>query len=177
MAMNIKLNNGFYISDINAGDKPALVEHFKEKQIYDNTITLPYPYTDKDAEWWINHIAEETSSLGQSVNWCVRREDGFLVGGIGFVEITSIDSYKAELGYWMAKKYRGQGITTEAVQKIINYGFDKLNLVRITATVFPSNQASSRVLEKAGFKLEAVLQNYFRKDGKIFNGKLYAIIK
>ena len=175
--MKIELKNGFCISDLNAGDKIALLEHFKEKQIYDNTISLPYPYTEKDADWWIGHIAEETARLGRSVNWCIRRKDGLLVGGIGFVGITSKDSYKAELGYWMAKEYRCQGVMTEAIHKIVHYGFDELGLARIFATVFPSNQASSRALEKSGFELEAVLKNFFKKDGKVFDGKLYAIVK
>jgi [ribosomal protein S5]-alanine N-acetyltransferase len=175
--MNIALKNGFYVSDINAGDKPAFIEHFKEKHIYDNTCALPYPYTDKDADWWINHLAEEEAKLGQSVSWCVRREDGYLIGGIGFVGITSAETYKAEIGYWMAKEYRGQGVITDAIEKLVQYGFKELALVRITAMVFPSNQASCRVLEKAGFKFECTLRNFFKKNGKIFDGLLYAIIK
>jgi RimJ/RimL family protein N-acetyltransferase len=45
---------------------------------------------------------------------------------------------------------------------------------RITANVFSSNAGSARVLEKAGFAYEGQLRNYYKKDGRIFDGKLYA---
>lgn len=66
---------------------------------------------------------------------------------------------------------------TEAVKKITEYGFRELGLVRITAKVFYFNKGSARVLEKSGYTCEGILRNHYKKDGKIFDGKLYAIIQ
>ncbi|MCB0411039.1 MAG: GNAT family N-acetyltransferase [Bdellovibrionales bacterium] len=176
--MKLPINDSYHISDIEHGDKQAYLEHFKEKQIYEQTLAIPYPYTEEDADWWVNHNIEETrKQSGQSVNWAIRRSsDDFLVGGIGFLGLSVGKSHKAELGYWLAKPYWNKGIMTEAVVKATKYGFEKLGLTRVTANVFHFNYGSERVLEKAGFRCEGYLRSHYEKDGKIFDGKLYAMI-
>lgn len=172
--MKLQLSNNFYISDITWADKQAYVEHLKEKQIYDQTLAIPFPYTEADADWWLNNVAQITSLQGRSVNWAIRRADGFLIGGIGFHDFELGKSHKAELGYWLAKPYWNKGIMTEAVKKVSEFGFKEFGLLRITANVFHFNVGSARVLEKAGYKLEGYLRNHYKKDGKLFDGKLYA---
>lgn len=172
--MNLRVNDDISVSDITPGDKAAYVEHLKEKQIYDHTLTIPFPYTEADADWWINHVVATTRNQGCSVNWAIRRADSFLIGGIGFHDFELGKSHKAELGYWLAKPYWGRGTMTETVKKVTEFGLKEFNLVRITATVFHFNAGSARVLEKAGYQLEGYLRKYYKKDGKIFDGKLYA---
>lgn len=65
---------------------------------------------------------------------------------------------------------------TEAVKKASEYGFKELGLTRITAHVFHFNVASAKVLEKTGYKCEGYLRSHYQKDGKIFDGKLYALL-
>jgi RimJ/RimL family protein N-acetyltransferase len=66
---------------------------------------------------------------------------------------------------------------TEAVKVVTDFGWEKFGLERITAPVFDFNEASARVLEKVGYILEGLLRKHYQKDGKIFDSKLYAIIK
>ena len=174
--MKLNIDSSFYISDITESDKPAYVHHLQEKQIYDQTLNIPYPYSEKDAEWWINHIQEETSKQGRSVNWAIRSADGHLIGGIGFHDFELGKSHRAELGYWLAKPFWSQGIMTKAVEVVCGFAFKELNIVRITAHVFSFNLGSEKVLEKSGFQLEGILRKHYKKDGKIFDGKLYAKI-
>ncbi len=159
--MKLQINESFYISEVNSADKPAYLEHFKEKQIYDQTLAIPFPYGEADAEWWVNHVAEETKKQGRSVNWCIRREDGYVVGGIGFHEFELGKSHKAELGYWLAKPYWSKGIMTEAVKLISEFAFKELGLARVTANVFHFNVGSARVLENAGFQCEGYLRQHY----------------
>ena len=175
--MNIKIDNHYSITDIFPGDKSAYVKHLAEKQIYEQTLNIPYPYTDADADWWINHVAEETKKQGQSVNWAVRKSDGLLIGGIGFRGFEPGKSHRAEIGYWLAKPYWGQGIMANAAKLASDFAFKELGLVRITANVFLFNMGSCRVLEKAGFQLEGILRKHYKKDGNVFDGKLYAKLK
>ena len=174
--MKLQINDSIYLSDITSDDKAAYLEHLQEKQIYDQTLNIPYPYTESDAEWWINHITEETQKLGRSINWAIRNPNHLLIGGIGFQHFELGQSHQAELGYWLAKPYWGKGIITEATKKVTDFAFSELGLVRVTATVFEFNLGSARVLEKAGFQLEGVLRKHFKKDGRVFDGKMYAKI-
>ena len=172
--MKLTLSKNFFISDIGSQDKEAFVKHLSDKEIYDHTLAIPYPYMASDATHWILTVAEQTQKQGHSVNWAIRRQDGHLIGGIGFHDLEVGKSHKAELGYWLAKPYWNQGIMTEAVKKVTEFGFKEFKLARIYASVFHFNKGSARVLEKAGFQFEGDLQKYYKKEGKIFDGKLYA---
>ena len=177
--MKLKINDSYYVSDIAPTDKAAYLEHLKEKQIYDQTLAIPYPYTEADADWWINHNIQATQKQGgRSVNWAIRRsEDDFLIGGIGFLGLEIGKHHQAELGYWLAKPYWNKGVMTKSVKTAVEHGFKEFGLTRITANVFHFNLASARVLEKAGFQCEGYLRSHYKKDGTIVDGKLYAIIK
>lgn len=47
--MKLPINDSYFISDIAPSDKPAFLEHLQEKQIYDQTLAIPFPYTEADA--------------------------------------------------------------------------------------------------------------------------------
>lgn len=74
--------------------------------------------------------------------------DGCLIGFLNDVEI---ENGTIELGYVMAPAHRGQGLMTEALRGVIPHLF-RLGYVQITAGAFETNQASIRVMEKAGMK-------------------------
>lgn len=59
-----------------------------------------------------------------------------------------------ELLYGLARDYWGRGIITQAAKASVSFGFETANLNRIIALVLPENQASKRVIEKAGFDYE-----------------------
>lgn len=162
------------LSRIIPGDKPSLVRCLNEKGIYDNTLLIPYPYTEKDADWWLNHVTNFERVQDKQKVWAIRNRQEELIGAIGLQYKYGLHAHKDEFGYWLAKSYWGRGIMTEAVQRFTELCFTQLRLVRLEATVFHFNKASARVLEKAGYELEGVLRKYHLKDGKIFDGLLYA---
>jgi ribosomal-protein-alanine N-acetyltransferase len=61
------------------------------------------------------------------------------------------DADKIELGYVLSKKYWGLGIGTELAKALVDYGFKQKGLTEIFACVNPENEASQKVLLKAGF--------------------------
>ncbi len=172
--MKLPISEKYFISDINDKDKPAYIEHLKEKQIYDQTLVIPFPYTEVEADAWLKFVGEITKTQGRSVTWAIRNSDGYLIGGIGFHDLAIGKSHRAELGYWIAKPYWGQGIMTEAVKLVTEFGFHEFGLIKVSAIIFPFNTASGRVLEKAGFQPEGYLRKHYQKDGKILDGKVYA---
>lgn len=97
------------------------------------------------------------------------------VGGIGILLQDDIMRRNAELGYWLGDAYRGHGIVTQAVGEIVKLAFDTFDIDRIYATPFGTNFASHRVLEKAGFRLEAMFEKVVVKNGIMLDELVYAI--
>ncbi len=84
------------------------------------------------------------------------RADGRLIGGTGFAFETH---YRASTGYVFARDAWGQGYATEAVNAIVEIGKD-IGIVRLYALCHVDHARSARVLERAGFTCEGVLQSY-----------------
>lgn len=137
---------------------------------------LPDPYTEADAEWFINHVAEcEGKKCGVFRLIAV---DGKIVGEISVEKGKDSLSAKAgEIGYHILTEYWNKGITTEAAKQICELAFKELDIVRITARTFEPNMGSRKVLEKTGFELEGILKNVFDKDGKAYNACIYGLTK
>jgi len=172
--MKIAVNDRLHLSEIRASDKSAFVKFLNDEDIYGNTLRIPYPYTADDAETFISIAAEATAKHGHPVHFAIREEDDQLIGGCGFDGLSY--GHRAEIGYWLAKPYWGQGIMTAVVQSACAFAFAEWKLVRITAHVFDFNKASARVLEKVGFEYEGLLRKHHKKDGKFIDSKLFALV-
>jgi len=131
---------------------------------------FPHPYGIEDAK---NFIGRTIKEEGQEKVYCIEI-DGAAAGGIGVILGEDVYRNTAEFGYWLAEDFWGKGIMTEAVAAFVNYCFEKFSLTRMFASVYASNPASARVLEKAGFVLEGRLRKNVIKDGQILDSLLYA---
>lgn len=172
----IKVNENISLSQTTMNDCHAMVNYLTEKEIYNTTLNIPFPYTIKDAEYIVDYFDKSLIEYGRLVNWAIRNSNHQLIGVIGFHN--GIKSHKSEIGYWLAKPYWGKGIMTDVLQSVCQYAFQQFNLIRITATIFEHNLASQKVLEKCNFVLEGnCLTNYYLKEGKAINAKLYALTK
>jgi RimJ/RimL family protein N-acetyltransferase len=78
------------------------------------------------------------------------------------------------LGYWLSEQYWGKGIITEAVKLITVYAFSNLDIICIQACVLSKNQASMRVLEKAGYIKQGILKQSVIKNNQVFDEHVYA---
>jgi len=172
--MPILKSKQFILRPFQKGDEKSLAKNINNKKIHRNTLDIPYPYTLKDAKEWINKNLKETKKKKPSMINFVIDINGEVAGSVGF---SNIKEHKAEIGYWLAEKYWGKGIMSEAVKLVTKFGFNKLKLKRIYAYVFPFNKASMRVLEKNGYKLEGVLRKNVKKGTKFLDDYLFAKIK
>lgn len=84
---------------------------------------------------------------------------------------------RAEIGYAISKAHWGKGYATEAAKKILDYGFNKIKLNRIEATITPGNDSSVRVLEKLGFEREGLVRQRDLVKGKIVDGIIMGLLK
>lgn len=153
------------------GDADNLAEYANNKEIAKNmTDGFPHPYSLDNALDFIDfaNSHEPASIFAIEINQKA-------AGGIGLHPQLGISRKNAELGYWLAQPFWGMGITTQAVRKMIDYGFNNLEINRIFARPFGNNIASQRVLEKSGFILEAHFKNTFIKNGEFEDELIYAV--
>jgi RimJ/RimL family protein N-acetyltransferase len=174
--MRITVSDEIYLSEFQPSDQVACVHHLKEKEIYDRTLRIPYPYTGADFQQWLAIVAKTTQDQGRTVHWAIRKEDGLLIGGCGLDELVVGKSHRAELGYWLAKPYWGRGIMTAVVGRLCQFAFAEFGLVKITAHVFADNSASARVLQNCGFVQEGFLRKHYLKDGQYLDARSFALV-
>jgi len=173
----ISVNSQIHLSEFRSADQAACVEFLNDREIYDRTLRIPHPYTPASFEQWLTILEQSLSKHGQRVNWAIRNETSFLIGGIGFDDLEIGKSHRAEIGYWLAKPYWGRGIMTAVVKRACQYAFDVWGLAKITAHVFLFNAASARVLEKCGFQQEGLLRQHHLKDGQLIDAYLYGLLR
>lgn len=153
-------------------DASSLAAALSNKNILNNLRDgLPYPYTEKDAEEYIDFILN--SNPNDTFAYAID-VDGRAVGSIGAFRQKNIHFRTAELGYYLSEEYWGRGIMTIAVKQICEKLFSETDILRIFAEPFENNAGSRRVLEKAGFQLEGILKNNALKNGKVLNMALYS---
>ena len=172
--IRLEVADGFYLSRIVRADKAAYMEHFTDPEIARNLLAVPFPYSEADADWWLNLC--EQSANSQTTTFALRAPSGHLIGGIGVVGSWSGGAHRAEFGYWLAQSYRGRGLMSRAIGTFSAYAFQQLQVHRLYATPFSSNLASQRALEKAGFQREGLLKDYHFKQGIYLDAIIYGRI-
>ena len=135
---------------------------------------LPYPYTQKDADWWLNMVSEHD---GKDGIFRAIKADGRIVGNITVEQKTDVYCKDAEIRYLLMTEYWSKGIMTESARKICEIAFEELDIIRITGLVYAPNTASQRVLEKNGFEREGIQKNAIFKDGSVYDLYLYGKLK
>lgn len=136
--------------------------------------TIPYPYTEKDAEWYIG-MAREREGKDALIRAIVA--DGEIVGNITLEQKGDIFVPDAELGYLLLPNYAGLGIASEAVAQLCALGFSQLSIRRITAQVCAPHVASCRVLEKNGFTLEGRMRDAVYVNRQLCDLLIYGKLK
>ena len=104
------------------------------------------------------------------------KETGNFIGTIDFVSWLPHHN-TAEIGYVIHPHYWGRGITTEAAKRVISFGFEKMDLVRIQARCLIENIGSARVMEKSGMTFEGILRKAIFIKEQHQDLKMYSIIK
>ncbi|MGC1246814.1 MAG: GNAT family protein [Spirulinaceae cyanobacterium] len=113
---------------------------------------------------------------GQGIPWVIIKKDEQKV--IGCCAYVSIDNQNREsrLVYELASQYWRQGIMTEALTEVIDFGFKSLQLNRVEAFVMTENIASSKLLEKLDFSLEGVSREKGFWKRKFHDLKLFSLL-
>lgn len=133
---------------------------------------VPNPYTLENAIDFITLQIKEEPATRKLIYW-----NNQFVGEIGIIILADVFRLGAEMGYFIAEPFWGNGIASKAIQLMIEYTFANFNIIRIEAGVFSFNKQSMRVLEKNGFYLESIKKNAVIKNGKILDDHIWVKLK
>jgi [ribosomal protein S5]-alanine N-acetyltransferase len=119
-------------------------------------------------------MMDDKIETNEGINWAITlKGENKMLGVIGHYRIKP-EHYRAEVGYMILPEYHGKGITTEAVQCVVDYGFNTMQLHSIEGVIDPENGASERILQKCGFVKEAHFKENEFYDGKFIDAVIYS---
>lgn len=153
-------------------DAPAWYAYLADPVVVEHTSWDLRSIDDLQSNFDDYASAQPSSPMRLAV---VLRDGGQLVGTIGLNAI-SPQHRTAEIAYDLAPAIWGQGVATSIVNAVVDWGFQRMGLLRIQATVLESNARSIRVLERCAFEREGYLRCYRQIRGKSGNFWLYARI-
>jgi [ribosomal protein S5]-alanine N-acetyltransferase len=134
-----------------------------------------------DKSQTVEFLKDEVSrrEAGKGVTWAILMDGKFcgIVSLIALVRAHRALTYnKAELAYWLSRKYQGQGIMTEAADRVLRFGFQELRLHKICVSHFSVNAASEKLVKRLGFRYVGEQIEEFEKNGVWYNHKNYEIL-
>jgi ribosomal-protein-alanine N-acetyltransferase len=119
-------------------------------------LDRPKANSIEDARAFINRI---NAGIHPSFFWAICfKKDSKLLGTICLWNFSE-EEKKAEIGYELLPQFHGKGIMQEAFLKVVEFGFQVLELDRIEAWTTIQNTGSTKILERNHFKRNATLEN------------------
>ena len=115
--------------------------------------TIGIPENEAKTQSLLVDILTPPKEAHTAMSWTIRSEDHTFLGEVG-INLAPRRYRKAEIHYSLLPEYWGKGYASEAVNMIVKFCFDELNLHRIEAGVAVGNLASIRLLERMGFTKE-----------------------
>ena len=144
---------------------------------YETVLLLtyaPWPYTLDDAIIWFNHVNRMcANNIGRF--WGIHDKEDALIGTVGLSLFPEHE--KAELHYWLGKKYWGQGYGTESAQRVIRYAFEECEIDRLEVNCMVRNERSQRVIKKNHFVYEGTLRHYVNRFGVHEDVQFYSLLR
>lgn len=136
---------------------------------------FPFPYDVENAKSF-SVYTKDAWEKGSEYCFAILVNDEY-IGNIG-IKLDKENNIIKNIGYWLGKKYEGNGYMTRAAKLIVNFCFDELEVRKIEAGVYEGNVGSMKVLEKNGFVKEGIkIKHYMAKDGSILDTYIFGLIK
>ena len=163
----------FFLQQILPEDLPFIFEGLSDP------VAMPYngvyyetlEQAGAQMDWYEKNFRE-----GTGVPWKITdKSSGVPLGVISFYYFKP-EHKKAEIGFWILPAYWNQGVTSEALQAVVQYCQQVRAIHRLEAFVEEDNRASVRVLEKNGFVCEGKMRDCEMKFGKYISLLIYSLL-
>lgn len=135
---------------------------------------IPFPFRMEDEEKWY----ESNNPMGDGkYNFAIERiEDKKYIGGCGINDIDWKNSV-ATVGIFLGKPFLNNGYGTEAMELLVGFVFNEMNVNKIKLHVFSFNKRAIKSYEKVGFKVEGVLREQIYREGKYHDEIIMGILR
>lgn len=163
----------FLLTQVKEDDLAFLFEGLSDTEVkpYNGIYFKTLEETNKQLEWYAKNYSE-----GTGINWkVVDKATGEPVGVVS-IYYYKPEHRKAELGYWLLKKFWNKGIASEVIPVIIDYWKREKGLHRLEAFVEDENTASNALMEKLGFAHEGTMRECEIKFGRFISLRVYALL-
>lgn len=166
------LKNGqILLRAIEEEDASVLCELINDPEIEHAVVGWSYPVSLAQQKKW---IAALDNNCG-TVRYAIDAGNGI----IGVAMLTSLDfkNRTANMNIKLTKESQGHGYAIQAMELLIAYCFEELNLFCLTANVLESNKASQKLWEKLGFRRDGVLRSRVFKANVYHDLFAYSLLK
>jgi RimJ/RimL family protein N-acetyltransferase len=144
------------------GDAAVIAREVGNFNVSRNLARVPYPYSMAEALDFLDWIKTyDEKSLVCAIE--LKSAPGELIGVISY-EFSDTEAV-AELGYWFAEEYWGNGYGAEAAFAMVRHAFIQGNHQRLVASYHNDNPASARILFNLGFKPISYEKHYSKAQG------------
>ena len=148
-------------------DVPAITAACQDETLA-RFVPVPVPYTEEHARTFVAERPARWQAEDGEMTWAITDAgSGELLGMVG---LHARDASMREIGFWTAPGARGRGVMTAAARLVIRFGFEVLHLRRVEWLALVGNDASLRVAEKLGFRLEGTLRAGLLHRGERLDG-------
>lgn len=152
-------------NEIRLQQDPEVMKYIRppqtEEQVKEYMVKLLSPYQGEEGVWQ---------------GFCVDRiDDNQSIGAVSF-RFESIDFAIVELGYRFDTKFHGKGYATEAVDALLGWLFQEINIHKAVAKCDPDNIGSFKVMEKLNMQKEALLRQHYKLGEHYTDELIYGIL-
>lgn len=151
------------LREITSEDAHSIFNIFSNDKIMN--LYGQFPFTRIGEANKLINIFKDNFNSGKGIRWGISlKANNRLIGTVGYHNCNDRHR-RAEIGYELDNEAWGNGYMHEALEVVIDFGFESMGLNRIEAVVYPENDASMSVLQKHNFKKEGLLEEYtFYRD-------------
>lgn len=171
------LGDRLLLRAVRESDIDALFEHCSNLRMTEYTIFETHTNRETSAAFVQTYaLPNYEKQIADPFAIALKDDPDRLIGCCGGRWTETKCNRSLEVGYWIAEAHWGQGLATEAVKLLVPFVFDQYHPERVQAHVMGPNQASGRVLEKAGFQYEGTLRRAVYRRGNYWDIRMYSIL-
>lgn len=145
-------------------DAPDMYEYARRPSVTEYLTWEPHTSVEETKEY-LTYVGQRYRT-GDFYDWSVvDKASGRMIGTCGFTSF-NCPADSAEIGYVLNPAFQGKGLATEAVRRVLRFGFEELSLHRIEAHFILGNEASHRLMERVGMTFEGYARESMKIKGR-----------
>lgn len=155
-------------------DLESIIEWRNSQDAYESFFTYTPLNLDLQEKWYEKQVYDDS----QQNFAIIHKETGIAIGMIALVGINHKMGH-AEWGRVIVAhpNFQGGGYGREAIELIMEYAFDHLNLRRLTCTALTNNKKVVGLYERLGFRQEGTLREFVYKKGEYIDVILFGMLR